>query len=179
VVLTRLRRVRINLGEAKWNRIGVSRLFVTRLPFVRHRVTRQQPTAAKDGEHEDVVLSNAIDDAVATQQDLTDVVPTDLRDDMAGSGHACGPFRPLSEFFDPAARRTRAVARDVGGDGLEVSQRASGPADRFFLAACGHVWGCQLLGLDHGDSLLESLENLFAGMVSTSPLVLHPLLDCA
>jgi hypothetical protein len=42
---------------------------------------RQLLATAKYGEHEDVIIPNAVDDAIAAEEDFADVVPLDLGND--------------------------------------------------------------------------------------------------
>jgi hypothetical protein len=56
----------------------------------------------EDGEHVDLVVSHAVDEAIGTDQHLSDVVALKLPDDVACERKTCGSLAGGQELVDPA-----------------------------------------------------------------------------
>ena len=63
-------------------------------------------STTEDGEHENVIVTNAVYDSIASQEDLSDVVTLDLRNDTRRQGKT--PW-PRSRLFCGNSPRVRAI----------------------------------------------------------------------
>ena len=80
--------------------------------LLRHGVLGQLLSTTKDGEHEDVVVTNAVHDSITSQEHLSDVVTLDLRNDTRRQGHSAARsavFRRLAIHLRAACGLSRAM----------------------------------------------------------------------
>ena len=85
------------------------------------RLDRKKSVPFKDGQNFDPLLREPIDDPVVSQEDLSDLFKTELRDHAARLRNRSRLAGSFLELVDPAACRWGIVASDKSTDFAEIS----------------------------------------------------------
>jgi hypothetical protein len=88
----------------------------------------KESMALEHGKHFDGTRSNAIDDSIRPNEDLTHILPLELRNNTPRERSRRSVPCPLSQTFHPTSRNSGFVRCDTPTDGQEVLPRLLGPA---------------------------------------------------